>query len=311
MRLRQIPVDDSLTGRIWGGLFFNPRFTIPASTILDLSGNPVFLCRDDVPVIALNLMRKERFLARSATVPLLFQYYGGAFVETDPSPLSIDEFESYLRENVDFAIFSFPPDFPAHLLAGRGWDLHESVTLVLRERELARWGQDFRDDVRNKIRKAKRESIQIEEADSLPENLWSAAYTRKELKTPIAPWALKSWCDRLKFNSLLRIFVAMKDDKPVAFRGQLILDEFAYDWIAGSDPEFHTMGTNQLLMAEIGDIIAAGGVKTWDLVGGEIKSIYDFKKSFGALVQAYRIGKKCFNSRGRLFSFLRDIRYGE
>jgi hypothetical protein len=123
-------------------------------------------------------------------------------------------------------------------LAG-GWKISKAVTLALDGAQLAEWGNQFRDDVRNKINKANRNKVRIERMNSLNEELWESSFSRKGLRPPIKPSKLKGWCSALLENSLLRIYAAIIDDSAVAFRGQLIYGGFAYDWIAGSDPDYH------------------------------------------------------------------------
>ena len=152
--------------------------------------------------------------------------------------------------------------------------------------------------------------MRIEQCESLPQELWSLAYTRRGLKPPLEPLALARWCERLLTNSMLKLYVAKMNDSPIAFRGQLLQGEFAYDWIAGSDPEFHATGANQLLMAEIGHELAGMNIKTWDLVGGQIKSIADFKKSFGAKELYHYQAYKSFNIKGKIFRVMRKLKNG-
>jgi hypothetical protein len=97
----------------------------------------------------------------------------------------------------------------------------------------------------------------------------------------------------------------------VAFRGELLYGRFAYDWIAGSDPEYHPTGANQLLMAEIGREFSSLNLEAWDLVGGGgLNSISEFKKSFGAREIAYCQTYRSFGIKGRLFERLRKMRHG-
>gem|GEM_PF-1584211 len=311
MEVSDISVDDSLTGRIWGGVFFHPRFTVGAKKCLNLTGETVFLRHKGSPVCALNLLRHRRPFIRSATIPLLFQYYGVISITRDfPAELP-SELNSFIKNECDIAIFSFPPDFPVEILSAINMRTREYITLALNEDDLRVWGQNFRDDVKNKIRKAERESVEIGGIDVLPEKLWEQAYTRKNLKPPIAASRLREWCASLIAGSLLKIYIASKDGHPVAFRGELIFGDYAYDWIAGSDPQYHNTGANQLLMAEIGSSIVKSGIKKWDLVGGQIRTIYDFKKSFGAREYTYYQGIICFNVRGKLYSILHKIRHGD
>ena len=310
MEITKIPADDILTEKVWGGVFFHPLFVDTAREIFNLAGESLFIEKGGDPVCAVNLLVRNHSIARSAAIPLLFQYYGVIFFQKDLRPEVMRRIEAHIAEKCDYAMFSFPPDFHHEALSGGGWELGKQITLALRNDDLHAWGRDFRDDVKNKIRKARKESVQIEEVDAAPDDLWARAYQRRRLVPPVAPSILRQWCQRLSAGSLLKIFVAKIDGSPVAFRGELIHGDFAYDWIAGSSPEFHATGSNQLLMAEIGSRLIETGIRTWDLVGGSVKSIRDFKKSFGAQDYIHYHGKICFNLKGKLFSILRKIKYG-
>lgn len=294
----------------WGGIFYHPRFVGPAGENLNLRGESCFLVSAGDSSCALNLLLQDRNIVRAATIPLMFQYFGPLFLDKDSEERSMSEVDRYLSGACDFAYFSFSPGFRPGAGFPSGWHPIRAVTLALAADELNNWGGCFRDDVKNKIRKAKRESVKIEPVRSLPAELWSLAYTRRGLKPPMEPPALARWCGRLMADSLLKLYVAKIDENPIAFRGQLILGQFAYDWIAGSDPEFHATGANQLLMAEIGHELAGMGITTWDLVGGQIKSIADFKKSFGAREFYHYLAYKSFSVRGRIFSIARKLKNG-
>ncbi len=185
------------------------------------------------------------------------------------------------------------------------------TTPVLLAADLKTWGSRFGDDVKNKLNKASRAKVEIERTDSLPTGLWEGAFSRRGMKPPIAPEKLAQWCRGLIDTGLLRVFTARIGDKAVAFRGELVHGRYAYDWIAGSDPEHHSTGANQLLMAEIGRELSGLGLEAWDLVGGGgAKSISDFKKSFGAKELPYFQAYRSFGIKGHVFASLRKMRHG-
>jgi hypothetical protein len=310
MEISKILPDDPFTGKFWGGVFFHPLFADPARDLFGLKGESICLSMGGNPVVVLNILSRERGPMRTATIPFLFQYFGALTLGRDFPAERASELNALIRDRCDFAIFSFPPDFPVEVLAKYGWKLKKTLTLALTGEGLASWGRDFRDDVKSKIRKSERESIEIENSESFPNELWAGAFARKGMRPPIEPSILEKWCHSLLGNSILKIFVARKDGVIVAFRGELIWGDFAYDWIAGSDPAYHSTGANQLLMAEIGREIAGSGIKAWDLVGGSIKSINDFKRSFGAREYVHYHGEVSYNMKGRLFSVLRRLRHG-
>jgi len=309
MKLSNIPFEDRSTENIWGGVFFHPLFIEPAREALNLHGSPQLISIENNPVFISNLITGNSGGIRRAALPLLFQYYGIIPAESNAGSLLADDAMQYFKEKCDFAYFSFTPDFPIEVFADIGWIFRKQSTMALRGDELSAWGNNFRDDVKNKIRKAGRESVHIEEIESLPDEIWSTVFSRRKLAAPISPKRLRKWCDSLMKNSLLKIYAAFIDRSAVAFRGELFHGKYAYDWIAGSLPEFHSTGCNQLLMAEIGSNLKSGGCETWDLVGGGLKGIDDFKKSFGAREYDHYHGEISFNMKGRLFSVLRKLRH--
>ncbi len=310
MDIARIPSDGITAGDNWGDLFFHPRFVNAAADIFKIYGQPVVLSSEGSPVFVLNLLSRSIGPFKTATIPLLFQYFGAISLKTGLEGKDVVALNDYLSGFCDFALFSFPPGFPVEPLRETGWNLRKTMTLALYEDDLRTWGLNFRDDVKNKIRKAEKNGVEVDRADAFPAHLWELAYERKGLSAPVNSKSLARWCDRLISDSKLRIFAARKNGLAVAFRGELISGKYAYDWIAGSDPDYHAVGVNQLLMMEIGKSLGASGVRTWDLVGGEIKSIYDFKKSFGAKEAIHFQGEKYFNLKGRIFCGLRRFKYG-
>jgi hypothetical protein len=308
--IAKIPIDVSRIENYWGGIFYHPQFVGLAAESLNLQGDSCFLLSAGRTFCALNLLLQHRKVVKAATIPLMFQYFGPLFLEKGFEKRSMSEVDRYLYGECDFAYFSFSPGFQPTKELPSGWHAMKTSTLALAHDELNSWGGNFRSDVKNKIRKAKRESVRIEQCQSLPQELWSLAYTRRGLKPPLESSALAQWCEGLITNSMMKLYVARINDSPIAFRGQLFFGEYAYDWIAGSDPEFHATGANQLLMAEIGHEIAGIGIKVWDLVGGQIKSIADFKKSFGAKEFYHYQAYKSFNMKGKIFSVVRKLKNG-
>jgi hypothetical protein len=292
----------------WGGIFYYPQFVKPAARALNLKGGTCFLEFDGNIICGLNLLLQNRRLIRAATVPLLFQYFGPLPIRGSFNLKEMESVDRYISTVCDFVYFSLSPSAGGESVFPRGWRSVPTITLALGERDMAGWGSGFRDDVKNKIRKAKRERIHVETSETLPEKLWMLAYRRRGISLPLSPGDLTQWCSELMGDSLLKLYVARSGDVPVAFRGELLQGRFAYDWIAGSDPDYHSSGANQLLMAEIGDDLKSRNIKTWDLVGGQIKSIAEFKKSFGAREVSHHQAYKSLNFKGGIFGIARKLK---
>jgi len=302
-------IDVSLLPDIWGGVFFHPAFIGPASQSQHLRDGCIAIKSDKYPVAAGNFLYKSRPIFTVSTLPMLFQYYGIILLNSESGPVVFPAFEKYLSNHYDFVYLSFPPGIDIDSMP-KGWTCIPQVTPVITGSDLKSWGARFRDDVKNKIRKARRERIEIAEGTEFPTELWRMTFKRKGLTTPIDPAALSNWCRSLTQSSILKLYLAKIDGQPIAFRGQLIWGGFAYDWIAGSDSEYHATGANQLLMATIGDELVKLNLTAWDLVGGQIGSIADFKKSFGAIELTHFHAYKSFNYKGRFFQVLRRFRHG-
>lgn len=300
--------ENSQISSIWGGVFFHPLFVKNGAKYLGLEGSTGTIEYDGNEIGASNLLFRKRIGIKAATLPLLFQYYGPVFY--DPS-FEVNFFKrvmDYYEETCDFIYLSLTPEFRSINEFKKNWIINKSTTLVVTDRELDSWGNYFRDDVKNKINKANRERVRIAQSESFNERLWELSFTRKGMKPPIKPSDLKKWCRDLMEISILEIYSAFMDDVEVAFRGQLVYGQFAYDWIAGSNPDYHPHGTNQLLMAEIGSELRNKEITIWDLVDGSIKGIADFKKSFGAIEYHHWHVRKALGIKGNLLAALRRIK---
>lgn len=304
--------DEPRLREIWGGVFYHPVFVAGAAEALGLKDRSRYMVRDGKQIGIANLLTRNRLGIISATLPLLFQYYGPLYFGCDSFEMELPEQDRAISSVCDFAHFSFPPDMEmARLPSQKSWRLISKSTPIVDSEGLRRWGNEFRDDVKNKVRKAARANVLISKSDRLPSALWASAYERKGLKPPIAPSALERWCAALIEQQLLGIYIARIEGTSVAFRGQLIYGDFAYDWLAGSDPEYHASGANQLLMSEVGKELATLGLKAWDLVGAEIKPIANFKLSFGAREMKYYQAWRGFGIKGKLYQMMRDMRHGK
>ncbi len=239
---------------------------------------PITIESDNEPITVANLMRHRPRLFHSATIPLLFQYYGSLPLADQTNELP-REFEQYLSNHFDFVYLSLPPKVKINQLS-KNWKVLPQKTPAVLSDSLKSWGNKFRDDVKNKIHKARRENIEIVPGNTFPSALWQLTFQRRGMSPPISPEALKLWCDELIKESLLRIYLAKLRDQTVAFRCELVFGAFAYDWLAGSDPQYHATGANQLLMAETGQELGALNLDAWDLVGGQVNAVDDFKEIF-------------------------------
>jgi hypothetical protein len=107
---------------------------------------------------------------------------------------------------------------------------------------------------------------------------------------------------------LAETYVAMVGGKIAAFRTQLIFGSFAYDWLAGSLPEYLNIGVNNFLVLKIGEQLYHKGITNWDLLGGDIESIGNFKKTFGSNPIRHFQLEKDFNFKGKFYRVLMELK---
>jgi hypothetical protein len=302
--------EDSHLASIWGGVFFHPSYVNSGARHLGLEGSAKSISCDGYNVGISNVLFRKRATINAATIPLLFQYFGPVFYSPELEKIFLKEILNYYKETCDYIYLSLIPEFNSIAVYGSNWTVIRRTTLAITGGEFDNWGNVFRDDVKNKIKRAGREKVRIAVSESMDENLWTVSFSRKGMKPPIEASRLAEWCRELMDSSLLRIYAAVVDNVEVAFRGQLVLGHFAYDWIAGSDPRYHNLGVNQLLMAEIGSDLRDKGVSVWDLVDGSVKGIAEFKKSFGAKEYYHWHAHRGMGIRGKLFGALRRIKNG-
>jgi len=272
---------------------------------LGLKALPITILEGDTPLGIVNLTLKTRLTVKSCTIPHHFQYYGPMILgKPQECWAAID---SYLADNFDLAVFSLVPetegDFP-----GDRWCRRKRLTFRLEPATFETLRDHCTDDVKNKLNKAARSEIEIETTNEFPGSLYRAAFARRKLKPPVDEFVLGRWVSELGEFGLTKIFMAKVRGAPAAFRVQLIHGRFAYDWLAGSLAEYHPFGVNQLLMLHIGQDHFHRGVLLWDLCGGDIPSIAEFKKSFGPIpVNHYEVERK-FGLKGRLYRALMKFR---
>jgi hypothetical protein len=203
-------------------------------------------------------------------------------------------------ENIDTAVLSLTPeeypkaDYP-------GWQTLPRITYYLHPGEFDEMKSRCADSVKNKLNKAIKSGISAAAVDEFPWDIYMASFNRQGIKPPLGQDETSEWVRRLTALDLARTFVAYMDDKPIAFRTQLRYRQYAYDWLAGSLNEYGKFGVNQYLMLKIGEDHFRNGIKHWDLLGGDIKSIGDFKKSFGSIVQNHVQLEKNFSWKGALY----------
>ncbi len=288
-----------------GSIFYDYDFLVLSAAILGLKVHPIVILDGSEPLGIANLVVKARPAIKSCTIPHHFQYYG-PLIHGKPRECW-EAIDSYLSDHFDLAVFSLVPETEGDFIDDR-WLRRKRVTFRLEPAAFETLRDRCTDDVKNKLNKAARSGIEIEQVKEFPRAIYRATFARHKLKPPVDDSILHRWIENLDDRGLIKIFVAKVQGVPVAFRAQLRYGRFAYDWLAGSLPEYHPLGVNQFLMLHIGRDHFDRGVQLWDLCGGDVPAVADFKRSFGPTqVSHYEIERR-FSFRGNLYRSLMKFR---
>jgi lipid II:glycine glycyltransferase (peptidoglycan interpeptide bridge formation enzyme) len=294
--------------KVWGGIYHHPEFLKTAAKYLNLQNNARCFSIDDKLIVSLNLLSQNRPYITATTIPMMFQYFGPLFVNHTFESTYINTVLRYIKSEFDFSYICFSPEFSSIQYLQSDWNINKRITLALPEDEIINWGNGFNRNVKRNIKQAKKENVIVEESKDIPVSIWEKTFKRRNLILPVGSDELQKWFDGLFEAGLSKMYVAKIDNSPVAFRIQLFYGDFAYDWAAGSNPEYHNTGANHFLMSEIGDDISKRKIKMWDLIDARIESVAAFKKSFGAREYYHWEAYSAFNIKGRIFKLARNFR---
>ena len=272
---------------------------------LGLEALPLTIFAGDTPLGIVNLAVKRRLAVKNCTIPHHFQYFGPIILAKPRECWAT--IDSYLKQHFDLAVFSLVPETESDFLGDR-WCRRKRLTFRLKPAAFETLRNRCTDDVKNKLNKAARSEIEIRTTSEFPKSLYRATFARRKLRPPVDEFVLERWIGKLAEFGFTKIFLARVQGAPAAFRVQLRYGRFAYDWLAGSLEEYHRLGVNQLLMLHIGQDHFRQGLSLWDLCGGDIPTIAEFKKSFGSIpVNHYEV-ERWFGLKGRLYRALMKLR---
>ncbi|OQX92540.1 MAG: hypothetical protein B6D58_02325 [candidate division Zixibacteria bacterium 4484_95] len=290
-----------------GSIFYHPDFLEVAADILNLQFKPLICLSSGKLTGIVNLLIGNRFNVKTALIPRLFQYYGPVAIAGNTD---VFEYVTKTIENeIDTAVFSIRPEesLKPDLC---GWHLKNRLTYYLRPDTFENMKSDCFPDVKNKINKAVKVGIKVENISQFPYEIYQASFKRQRATPPLGKELLSVWVERLTNLNLAATFIAVFEGKPVSFRTQLVWGGYAYDWLAGAYPDYNHLGVNQLLILKIGEQFYRKSVKNWDLLGGDIKSIAGFKRSFGSIPKTHVQLEKNFSMKGRIYRLLMRLKAG-
>ncbi len=289
-----------------GSVFYEPIFLITAAEVLNLEFEPAIAIRDNKVIGLANFLIGKRAGIRSASIPRLFQYYGPIGLGDDPGTAN-DLALGLIDKKVDLCVYSLTPEAsPQFKLTN--WQITDRLTYYLDTGDYDSMLTACNSNCKNKINKAIRNDILINESPEFPIDIYLKTFSRRNLNPPISPDTLVRWADQLYENGLLKTFIASHNSISVAFRSVFYYGRYAYNWVSGVIPEGFKYGASNLLMLKVGEYLFNEGISHYDLVGGDIKSIAEFKKSFGGHPRKHVQVEKTFTLKGKAYRGLMKMK---
>jgi hypothetical protein len=288
-----------------GSVFYHPDFLAIAADVLNLEYEPLIIYRGDDIIGLANILKGGRFGVKGLLIPSLFQYFGPVIFSDDK-----DAFRTIIKaieQDIDLAVFCLPPE-QIDLEEFGDWKKIPRLTYYLSPESFENMKNNCSSNVKNKLNKAIKANVEIRNVTEFPYQLYQASFKRQGLNPPVGQSQMIAWVEQLMSQKLAFTFVALVDEKPVAVRTVLLYGKYAYAWVTGSLPEYNHLGITHLLLLKTGEFLYNRGAINWDLLGGDIKSIGDFKRSFGSVPQTHFQYEKNFTFKGTLYRNLMKIK---
>ena len=162
---------------------------------------------------------------------------------------------------------------------------------------------------RNKIAKAKREKVQIEESKDLAalSKMLAMSYGRRRREVPFSKEYLETLFRKLCGQGLAHLYYA-KNREGQIISGRITLNSFEviYDWVAGADPAYYNSGATSYLLYTLIEQSRAG-YDVFDLMGANTPTIAAFKSNFGGQITPYYFTSKPGTIKGSLAQFWIEV----
>ncbi len=203
----------------------------------------------------------------------------------------IDLLLAQLEQQFAFIHLSLHPAvFDLRQFLWRNWQSLPQYTYINSLANLSEAWERLSSSTRRKINRAEEKQLVISEKTDPMQLLQfqEESYSRNHLKPPLPFHLFKRYCDVLLRKKFLRIFsISDKEGNVYGERAVVVWKSFAYDWIAGTNPQYLDENANHLLAWEIFKKLSSEGAKTFDFLGANTPSIVEFKRSFGGELVTY------------------------
>ncbi len=162
---------------------------------------------------------------------------------------------------------------------------------------------------RNKIVRARREEVQIEESTDLSRisEMVEMSYSRRARSAPFKREYLEILFRCLARQGAAKLYYA-RDSSGNVVSGRIALRSLnaVYDWVAGADPAHYASAATPFLLYTIIEN-SKGDHEFFDLMGANTPSIAAFKANFGGDVTPYYVTARTMSAKGSLALLSREI----
>lgn len=212
----------------------------------------------------------------------------------------------YLEDNFDtVTLLNHPSLIDIRPFKWNQWDVVPGYTYCLNPSELDNIYQVMMNkSIRKQINKAKKEGITVQKSDKIHEflKLYKITFEKQNMKLPLPEQSIIKLFNILHKEKYCQLYLAKTADDELISGNIQVSDnsDESFDWIAGSNPEYLSMGANQLLYWSIFEDLAQKGVKLFDFCGADVPGVARHKSGFGGDLTVYYIVNKTCSTKSKI-----------
>jgi hypothetical protein len=178
---------------------------------------------------------------------------------------------------------------PCGDLPGRVQSTRAKSTLLLKLNDLSALWKGFQGEVRNRIRKAEKQGVSVRQTNASRDFylLYCSVVKAQGKEAPFTEEQFCGFCNSVQSAGLGRVYEARDADGRLHTAALVTFDaRTAFYTLSATDPELRVSGANSLLLWEIFRDLSSP-IRSFDMVGTNVRSLTRFKKHFGGTAIEY------------------------
>jgi hypothetical protein len=167
--------------------------------------------------------------------------------------------------------------------------IRKKWTLVLKLNDLEEVWKRFDSELRNRIRKAQKEGITVAQARATDDfyRLYEAMFRAQGKRVPFGQEQLWELCEELRSEEVGRVYEARDAEGRLHAAALITFDaRMGFYTLSAAAPELRRSGANSLLLWGIFRDLSSP-IRSFDMVGANLRSITRFKERFGGELVEY------------------------